>query len=108
MGLNGAEVTRFHPRPPQGILDGQAGLDALGFTYRGAIFQGSRSAYVPETDRFELGGCTVDAYGPETKTNFDQCSQAGSDTAAGEIFLMGDSHALAFLPMLKKAGGGLG
>ena len=82
------------------------GLDALGFTYRGAIFQGSRSAYVPETDRFALGGCTVNAwapYGPDTRTNFDQCSQAGSNPAAGEIFLMGDSHALAMLPMLKKA-----
>ncbi|MEK9631805.1 MAG: SGNH hydrolase domain-containing protein [Synechococcus sp.] len=82
------------------------GLDALGFTYRGAVFQGSRSAFVPKSDRFSLGGCTVDpwvTYGPETQTDLVKCSQAGSNPAAGEIFLMGDSHALAMLPMLKTA-----
>ena len=82
------------------------GLDALGFTYRGAVFQGSRSAFVPKSDRFSLGGCTVDpwvTYGPDTRTDLVKCSQPGSNPAAGEIFLMGDSHALAMLPMLKTA-----
>ena len=82
------------------------GIDALGFTYRGAVFQGSRSAFVPKTDRFALGGCTVDpwvTYGPKTRTDLVKCSQVGSTPASGEIFLMGDSHALALLPMLKSA-----
>ena len=46
--------------------------DALGCTYRGALFQGSRSAFVPKSDRFSLGGCTVDpwvTYGPDTRTD---------------------------------------
>ena len=96
----------------QGVLAAMAvvltwcGLDALGFTYRGALFQGSRSAFVPKTDRFALGGCTVDpwvTYGPDTQTDLEKCSQAGASPDAGELFLMGDSHALALLPMLKSA-----
>ena len=70
----------------QGVLAAMAvvltwcGLDALGFTYRGALFQGSRSAFVPQTDRFALGGCTVDpwvAYGPDTQTDLEKAAKQG-------------------------------
>ncbi len=90
------------------------GIDALAHPYRGRLFLGSNSDPVPKAERIselrpvipgtgisdgECGVPTWEDYGPDSRTDFGPCSKPGRP-GAGEIFLLGDSHAHHLLPML--------
>ena len=89
------------------------GIDALHHQFRGKLFIGSDPTPVPRHERVQewdptiLGtlidkNCTLNywtPYGPESRPNYDRCQKPGRP-GAGEIFLLGDSHAQHLLPML--------
>ncbi|WP_323208484.1 acyltransferase family protein [Synechococcus sp. BA-132 BA5] len=89
------------------------GIDALHHQFRGRLFIGSDPTPVPRHERVQewdptiLGtligkNCTLNywtPYGPESRPNYDHCQKPGRP-GAGEIFLLGDSHAQHLLPML--------
>ena len=92
-----------------------AGIDALGHPYRGRLFQGNSADPVPKSEKIaELRpviagtgisseGCGVSTWTPYSKavrTDFQRCGKAATKPGAGEIFLIGDSHAHHLLPML--------
>jgi len=89
------------------------GIEALHHQFRGKWFVGSDPTPVPRHERVQdwnptIPGtlidktCTLDywkPYGPESRPNYDRCQKPGRP-GAGEIFLLGDSHAQHLLPML--------
>ena len=92
-----------------------AGIDGLGHPYRGRLFQGSSADPVPKAEKIaELrpviagtgisdASCGVSTWAPysqASRTDFQRCSKAATKPGAGEIFLIGDSHAHHLLPML--------
>jgi hypothetical protein len=90
------------------------GIDALHHQWRGKLFVGTDADPVPYRERIHTydpfildtgvnqKNCTVPVgkpYGPTTRPNYDLCQKPGRP-GAGEIFLLGDSHALHLIPML--------
>ncbi len=93
------------------------GLDQLYYQYRQKMFLGSAINSVPPEElvhrldpaipgtRINTVNCSIDAdkpYGLASRTNFALCSKPGQP-GAGELFLIGDSHAQHLLPMLDGA-----
>jgi peptidoglycan/LPS O-acetylase OafA/YrhL len=118
------QPVRRHPLPPpqQWGLAALAfvltwlGTDALAHPLRGRLFQGSTADPVPrQEDIAELrpviagtgitdarcGVATWAPYSISNRTDFGPCSKPGR-AGAGEIFLLGDSHAHHLLPMLDR------
>ena len=96
------------------VIGSWLGIDALAHPYRGQLFLGSNSDPVPRKEKIselrpviagtgisdaDCGVPTWAAYGPESRTDFGPCSKPGR-AGAGELFLLGDSHAHHLLPML--------
>ncbi|MFN7900647.1 MAG: acyltransferase family protein [Synechococcaceae cyanobacterium] len=92
------------------------GLDTLLHTYRQRLYLGLSTNPVPIHEWIHMldpiipgtgissKNCSIDAwtpYGPTSRTNFALCSKPGRP-GAGEIFLVGDSHAQHLLPMLDR------
>ncbi|NDG00236.1 MAG: acyltransferase [Synechococcaceae bacterium WBB_32_011] len=92
------------------------GIDALAHPYRGKFFLGSGVDPVPKLEKIAehrpviVGTDISDAscgvanwlpYNIKNRTDFSRCSKAGL-AGAGEIFLLGDSHAHHLLPMLDQ------
>ena len=89
------------------------GIDALHYQLKGKLFIGSDPNPVPLHERINnfnpmIPGtgitplCTVPVgkrYDVTTRPNYDLCQKLGKP-GAGEIFLLGDSHAQHLLPML--------
>ncbi|MEA5413422.1 SGNH hydrolase domain-containing protein, partial [Synechococcus sp. BA-120 BA3] len=89
------------------------GIDVLHHQFRGKLFVGSDPSPVPRHERVQewdptIPGTLIDKrctlnywipYGLETRPDYDRCQKPGRP-GAGEIFLLGDSHAQHFLPML--------
>ncbi|MFN7900648.1 MAG: acyltransferase family protein [Synechococcaceae cyanobacterium] len=116
---------RRHPLPAalQTLLAATAiglswfGLDALYFHYRQRLFLGASVTAVPPHELIHrldpaiagtginAANCSIGAwvpYGAASRTNFALCSKPGRP-GAGELFLIGDSHAQHLLPMLDRA-----
>ena len=92
------------------------GIDALAHPYRGKFFLGSGVDPVPKLEKIAEhrpvivgtdisdSSCSVAHWLPyniKNRTDFSRCSKAGL-AGAGEIFLLGDSHAHHLLPMLDQ------
>jgi hypothetical protein len=90
------------------------GLDRIYYQYRQHMFSGSATNTVPPEELIHrldpaIAGtginslnCSTDIWTPyssSSRTNFSLCRKPGR-SGAGEIFLIGDSHAQHFLPML--------
>ncbi|MEA5411403.1 acyltransferase family protein, partial [Synechococcus sp. BA-120 BA3] len=90
------------------------GIDVLHHQFRGKLFVGIDSDPVPYRERIHTydpfildtgvnqKNCTVPVgkpYGLSSRPNYDLCQKQGRP-GAGEIFLLGDSHALHLIPML--------
>jgi hypothetical protein len=87
------------------------GIDALQNGLRDRLFLGSDRDPVPRSERIQnlkipgtgIGsGCSLvygQPYDASTRIDFGKCGRPGRP-GAGEIFLLGDSHALHLLPML--------
>jgi peptidoglycan/LPS O-acetylase OafA/YrhL len=89
------------------------GIESLHQQFRGKLFIGSDPSPVPRHERVQewdptIPGTFIDKrctlnywtpYGPDTRPNYDRCQKPGKP-GAGEIFLLGDSHAQHLLPML--------
>ena len=89
------------------------GIDGLAIGQRGRLFLGNTADPVPARERIagqlvipgtaisdaNCGVATWAAYGPASRTDFRRCRKPGR-AGAGEIFLLGDSHAHHLLPML--------
>ena len=93
------------------------GLDKLYYQYRQQMFLGSAINAVPPEEqvhrldpaipgtRINTVNCSIGAWVPYSsaaRTNFALCSKPGRP-GAGELFLIGDSHAQHLLPMLDGA-----
>lgn len=93
------------------------GLDRLYYQHRQQMFLGSAINAVPPGEmvhrldpaipgtRINTPNCSIAAllpYSPASRTNFALCSKPGRP-GAGELFLIGDSHAQHLLPMLDGA-----
>ena len=88
-----------------GVVACWLGIDQLAHSIRGNWFLGSRSAFVPENERFvPLPGCVVEAWQPYDSQSAPDFSRCGKPSGAGkpEIFLVGDSHAHVYQPMVQK------
>ncbi len=92
------------------------GIDALAYPHRGVLFLGNTSDPVPAQEKIAnlvpvIPGtqitdtnCAVGTettYSPTSRADYDRCSKPGR-AGAGEIFLIGDSHAHHLLPMLDR------
>jgi peptidoglycan/LPS O-acetylase OafA/YrhL len=89
------------------------GIDALQHSIRGRLFVGTDRDPVPQQERMQnlvipgtgIGsGCSLaygQPYNSTTRIDFERCGRPGKP-GAGEIFLLGDSHALHLLPMLDE------
>ncbi|AFY29282.1 acyltransferase family protein [Cyanobium gracile] len=87
------------------------GIDALQNGLRDRLFRGTDRDPVPRSERIQnlqipgtgIGsGCSLvygQPYNDTTRIDFERCGRPGRP-GAGEIFLLGDSHALHLLPML--------
>jgi hypothetical protein len=89
------------------------GIDTLHHQLRGKLFVGSDPSPVPAHEKINnfnpmirgtgiTPDCTVPVgkpYGLSTRPNYDICQKPGRP-GAGEIFLIGDSHAQHLVPML--------
>jgi peptidoglycan/LPS O-acetylase OafA/YrhL len=88
-------------------------IDTLHYSVRGRFFIGTDRDPVPLHERVQewnptLPGTRIDQncaipywtpYSPASRSDFERCSKPGRP-GAGEIFLLGDSHAEHLLPML--------
>lgn len=98
------------------LLGSWAGLDALFHHYRPKLYLGISNNPVPPHELIHLRdpviagtgintkNCAVEAWSPyseSSRSDFNLCSKPGRP-GAGEIFLIGDSHAQHFLPMLDQ------
>ncbi len=115
---------RRHPLPPLqqtslallAVVGTWLGLDAIYNTYRSRLYLGFSTNPVPIREWIHMldpiipgtgissKNCSIDTwipYSPQSRTNFALCSKPGRP-GAGEIFLVGDSHAQHLLPMLDK------
>lgn len=118
------QPVRRHPLPPLGqwllalvaFVATWSGIDALAHPLRGRLFLGSTANPVPKSERIaEMkpviqgtgisdGTCGIATWEPYTKavrTDFNVCGKKGLP-GAGEILLIGDSHAHHLLPMLDR------
>jgi peptidoglycan/LPS O-acetylase OafA/YrhL len=90
------------------------GIEVLAHPYRGRLFLGSAADPVPKAEKIaeqrpviagtgisdaSCGIATWTPYSAAVATDFQRCSKPGR-AGAGEIFLIGDSHAHHLLPML--------